>query len=426
MAPTSAQQLQQNAAVLEDVLNNNMSRVEMRAHEISHSGNPVLEARVFQVASRIALQFATQLHWSNFHTWESFRHINTREEALEHAPHFWDSIHPFSTCLGMASTVTTALQTALSQEADLAKYADDVQLVTDCTVEAFKISRRFHCITMVRFRHYCIVIDLVAQPTAFKVGLTSIYTCQKLLTFLEDRTLSFEYAYISGPNSARMLVSYSGALPRASPDSFRYGELFTGIEGGIQGGIINYAFLAAKTKRTTPLGDMPSRRTLQTRDIWDYEPTNRFVTYTPLEDGKFLVDTIVLRIDIIEQQLVLQLPYIDWLAKPNNLHFLERMKQYSGFKQCKRSLKGAVAYLYLPLGTGTMLDLARTGLSQDTVDGVQLVDDVCAALGLPAGEVLRIVQVVADFWAEALANHHDKSISNEAWGSAIISDRVDS
>jgi hypothetical protein len=52
----------------------------MEAHEVSDTTNPVLEERVFQIASQVALRFAA-MHWSNFHTWEFFHNIHTEEDA---------------------------------------------------------------------------------------------------------------------------------------------------------------------------------------------------------------------------------------------------------------------------------------------------------------------------------------------------------
>ncbi|KAJ4368869.1 hypothetical protein N0V83_005951 [Neocucurbitaria cava] len=416
MAAQSAQELRRHVEEIEGDLNENLTTSEMAAHEIAASSGRALEERVFQVACRVALRFGSRMHWSNFHTWEFFRNVHTSKEAREVAPRFWKSIYPFSTCLGMASTVTTALRASLLKEKGLSRYAELVQLATNCDIHEFKTSRRFHCLTMIRLVDYCIVIDLVAQPTAFKVNLTSVHQSQAQLRFLEKTTLSFEYAYVSGPNNARMLVEYSRPDTNAS-NSFTYEDPFTDVEEGIQGGIVNYAFPLAKSKRRMLLGDMPCRRTVQTRSIWNYRPRNGFITYTRLGRSKYLVDSLTLRIDIIEQQLVLQLPYSDWLATPQNLHFLERMQQYSGFKRCTESLQDAVAYFYLPLGTpGTMLDLPTNGLSLCTWRSVQLVDEVCTALGLPEGEVLRIVKVVADFWMGALCRHNEKLIRDEAWG----------
>jgi hypothetical protein len=70
--------------------------------------------------------------------------------------------------------------------------------------------------------------------------------------------------------------------------------------------------------------------------------------------------TLTLKLDIIEQKLTLQFPYIDWLAKPNNEWFFHLFKQHAGFKRYAENLADAVAYFELRLGTGG-LDLLFEG-----------------------------------------------------------------
>jgi hypothetical protein len=163
MASAPEMQLADHAKKLQAEFNLK-SNEEMAILEIPGIDNPALEERVFQIANEVALKFAVQ-HWSNFHTWKFFRGIHTEEEARQHAPHLWESVEPFSTCLGTASRVTVALQEALRQEADLKDFAERGQLVGDTPLEEFKKMTfpRFHCITIVRFLGYCIVIDLTAQ-----------------------------------------------------------------------------------------------------------------------------------------------------------------------------------------------------------------------------------------------------------------------
>jgi hypothetical protein len=86
----------------------------------------------------------------------------------------------------MASRVTSALQATLREEEELAEYAERVQLVVDTPLKAFKAMDRprFHCITLIRFLDCCVVIDLTAQATAFKVNFRSIYSFPGALSTL--------------------------------------------------------------------------------------------------------------------------------------------------------------------------------------------------------------------------------------------------
>ncbi|KAF1829457.1 hypothetical protein BDW02DRAFT_602526 [Decorospora gaudefroyi] len=287
--------------------------------------------------------------WSNFHTWDYFRSIHSKEAAREQAPKFWDSIYPFATCLGMATSVTAALKHVLGQDAELAAYADRVQLATDVGLERCKEMSppRFHCVTMIRFLDHCVVIDLVAQAIAFKVWVHSMYTCTQAC---------FRYAYVGGRNQTRALYD----CPR--PDN-PLGP-WTDMETDTVGSSEHYAYPAAKAVRNTPL---------------------------------VLVDTLTVKMDIIQQQTKVKVPYVDWLTKLNNAWFLHSLRQHEGFE---RGDGDAIACFTLSLGTGGA-DFAIRGLSTGTLIWLGILDRVCTALGLPKGEVLRMVDVVVDFWKEA-------------------------
>lgn len=113
----------------------------------------------------------------------------------------------------------------------------------------------------------------------------------------------------------------------------------------------------------------------------------------PTGNGKFLDDTFNLRFEIIGQQLTLKVLLYDWLNKPENAYFEERLKPL-----CFAAVAGKI-HARMPLGgTENILDLPTNGLSADTLQNLQLFDEVCTALGLPRGEVLRIGHEVADYW----------------------------
>jgi hypothetical protein len=165
---------------------------------------------------------------------------------------------------------------------------------------------------------------------------------------------------------------------------------------------------------------MSSRRTTDARAIWNYAPASPHIPYAPLGNGKFIVDTLTLKIDIIAQKLTLQFPYADWLAKPNNAWVFHLREQHTGLKRCAESLQYAVAYFELPLGTGG-LNFAIRGLSAGTEVWVRTLDQMCAALGLPKGEVLGMVDVVLDVWKETLVQCAAKP-NSESRDSVIESD----
>jgi hypothetical protein len=95
---------------------------------------------------------------------------------------------------------------------------------------------------------------------------------------------------------------------------------FLDVKGGVEGGIADYAIPVANATIDTPLVPMPRRRTIQASSVWDYRyyPLNQNIFFHPLDNGKYLFNSISVRVGIINQAITLQVPYQDWLAKPEN------------------------------------------------------------------------------------------------------------
>ncbi|KAH7076970.1 hypothetical protein BKA63DRAFT_382772, partial [Paraphoma chrysanthemicola] len=275
---------------------------------------------VFEKASQVSLQLAAQIHWSNYHTWSYFRNV-PEAEVPQHVSRLWDAVYPFATCLGMASQVTTTLRLALMHDKNLSKFASKVQLVSDtpaaCNRGPARI--RYHCITIIQLSDHVIVIDLVAQPTAFKVSLSSAYECRENLVPFAMGTGRWCYAYLSGPDHRRALVDCAPPPVDTEKDMSESRSFpFLDLKGGILGGVVDYAWPAANPTMETPLGHMPWRRRIDARSTWDYRPANIFTAYTTLSDGIYLVDTVSVIVDIVGQELQFQIPYADWLARPEH------------------------------------------------------------------------------------------------------------
>jgi len=401
--------MQRLAAAVQDQMEKKLTAARMASYELAASLDPLLEERVYDVACRVALDLASTLHISNFHFWEFFRGLKTIEEARQRALDLQSDTHPFATCLDMAMATSSALKAALLRDPDLADYACRVETVTDCKPDIIITSPRdIHCLTLLRFHDFCIVIDLCAQPTAFKVHLDTAFQCQQQLDLLAQDFHSFAYAYVGNANGARMLVDCSGYKTKTPYDLFFGLSPFHSITDVEISSFLAFALAANFGSRLTCIGNMPSRRTVQARSIWTYAPKSRNITYTPLSDDTFIVDTLALRIDFVKQELHLAIPYKDWLVKPANAFWLERMSGYTEFERCAYHLSDAVAFFKLSLGTNVLFDLPIKGINAQVLCRVRLMDDVCARLGLPEGEVLRIAHVVRDVWVEALRERNEE------------------
>jgi hypothetical protein len=390
-------QMQQLAADTQAKLLKRLGASDLAAHEVPYSKHPDLEERVFHMASRVALQLAPQLHSSNFHTWEFFRHIESSEEAHQNAARFRKATYPFATCLDMATEAARCLIAALRQDGDLAGYANRVQVATGAITSA----REVHCLAMVKFDGFCIVIDLCAQPTAFKVKLGSAYECQQQLDMLSADIHSFTYAYIKGPECARLLVDCTTYDTKPAHEFFAELAPFYEINKPVYEEFIRSA-VYAKSTRQTSFGAFPSRKTIQARSLIEHEPANPFMDHFPVEGGKYISELLALRVDFVEQELTLALPYQDWLSQPANQYYLERLRGHSEFNCGVNLMAHAIAHFRLSLGTDTRLDLPLRGFTAQVMIKLQLMDDIWTALGMPKGEVLRIAHVARDVWKEAV------------------------
>ncbi|KAF2829793.1 hypothetical protein CC86DRAFT_453362 [Ophiobolus disseminans] len=401
--------MQKLAVAVQDQMQKKLTTANMVSYEIAAPTDPLLEDRVFEVACNIALDLASLLHTSNFHTWEFFRHAKTQEDALQRAPYLQKATYPYATCLDMAMSISSALKAALVQDRDLAAYADRVETATDCKVDVMLTSSRdIHCLTLIRLPNFCIVIDLCAQPTAFKVQLGTAFECQQQLDMLNQNFYSFPYAYVGNVKGARMLVDCSGYTTK-TPGDFHFGLCpFHEITDTEYQRFLAFAVSANSGNRVSSVGNLPSRRTIQVRSIWNYEPKNQNITYSPFVDGTYIVNTLALRIDFVRQEMLLAIPYQDWLAKLDYAYYHERLSAYNDFTRCAYHLSDAIAFFKLSLGRKDHFDLPKRGMSTAVHIKLQMLDAVCARLGLPAGEMIRMAHVVYEVWVAALKERNEE------------------
>ncbi|KAF2036350.1 hypothetical protein EK21DRAFT_52564 [Setomelanomma holmii] len=384
--------LQILAADVEATVRKGVVATQVTSHGIFLPKDIVLEERIFDVACRVAIQLTPQLRSSNFHTWEFFRQIKTEEEARQNAPRFREATYPFATCLDMATEAARCLNAAIRQDANLAKYANCAKVVTDCKPGAITSARELHCLTMICFEDCCICIDLCAQPTAFKVKPGTAY---------ESDIHSFTYAYVQGRERTRLLVDCT-TYDSKPVDTF-FAELtpFYEITKPVYEELIRFA-IRAKLGRQTPLGELPSRKTIQARGILKGRPSNPFIDQVPLEGDNYITETLALRVDFVEQELLLAIPYGDWLLKPGNAYYLERLRGHSEFK-CGINLTAHVtAHFHLRLGTELRVHLPLDGFKAQVLIKLQLMDDIWTVLGMPKGELLRTAYVVLDVWKKRI------------------------
>ena len=266
---------------------------------------------------------------------------------------------------------------------------------------------------MVRFKESAIVVDLSAHLAAFKIDPGVIWLGpQRLVPFHDDCISQASYVYVEEPRGTRILMEIN-------PWSGTYKCPYVDVKGGIEGGITNYAIPAANPTIDTPLGPMPRHRHLGGVSVWNYSPRHPYMYFHPLNNGKFLIDSLSVRVDIIDQAISIQVPYEDWLAKPENDVYVQRARRLKPVLQvyeCGKELDNAVAYIILRLGGNSFLDLPTKGLTKSTLEALKLADEICTVLDLPEGTIKSIGgSEVADFWKQKMAKYQGKSITKAAW-----------
>jgi hypothetical protein len=243
---------------------------------------------------------------------------------------------------------------------------------------------------MLRLSSHCICIDLNGHAGVMKIPLNTLQ-CTPMN--------GFQHLYLAIGN-ARVLIEYytrpgctDGTLqPSASKQHFFYCDPYRVIRDGIVGGITNLAVPSDTYE------GLPSRRTVGTYRVWDREPSTRDVEYNrlPSLEKCFCVSTFELKIDFNAHTLRLQdIPLWDWLQRPENRVPHTMLSSMQGYTLNGHSITATLARWTLQLGE------CEGGVLDDEVRKmVNLMDLVCARLGLPNGEVKRIVGVMLEVWGE--------------------------
>lgn len=347
-----------------------------------------IEARILEIASTVANEKYAAKMFSNFHEWEAFRNVTTKSAARALAPELVASMHPFGNCLTMAAECYDGLRAKLEAEGpEYAEYVGRVQLVTNNWKQRAKSARDYHCITIVRLPTHCIVIDAVARGTASRVPLGELYK--------PPGCSSQGFVYV-GIGDARLLVEYEPNEPCytfARPQSkgrFEYDDPYADVRGGLAGGIEDLAFPSVNWHVQ---GALPSRRKILIHQTWTRRPRTS-VSVEELQGEKgWVVETGQMRINFEKRKITVKLiPYTDLLNRPETMALMQRLY--------------AARVLILPLRPTfakfkiSLADQGNDGFDEKTLGRLELMNEMCEALGMPEDEVLRIADVMQEVWTE--------------------------
>jgi hypothetical protein len=352
--------------------------------------------RILAIADQVAIDVRLKFRpiYSNWHTWELLHKANTKEQLYGNSNlDLMIDSSPYGNCLFMAYDCFMNFREALNI-AGLQAYADRVEFATDNFNQNPKSARHYHCIAMLRLWDQCIVLDPVAHGYAIKVRLGHIWATP---------SSTFRLAYFA-QNDARLLVEYGmddgeayNVLQHPESREFNYNDPFLPIKNGITGAIENLAWPS-----DSYLGRLPSRRCVWLQQVWDGKPSEGVGCLAMKDDsGRYVVETGRLFIDLIEREVTLEdIPYGDWLARPENKYFMRRLRNRNGFSlqtgTCAYRAGEAPATVEYTLDLGTPVD----GFSKRVSESLQFFNELCEALGMSKGEFLRMTDVMLEAWKE--------------------------
>ncbi|KAJ4376895.1 hypothetical protein N0V86_006332 [Didymella sp. IMI 355093] len=277
--------------------------------------------------------------YSDFHTWEAFHDVTTDVAARALTPDLATSIHPFGDCLTMASECYDELRTKL--EAAGPEVLNPLEIIS---VPLGKLNKPPGC-------------------------------------------ASLGFLYI-GIGDARLLVEYEPNEPCiARPQSkgiFEYDDPYAETKNGFAGGVADLAFPSVNFHMK---GVLPSHREILIHRVWTCPPQIGAVI-EELHDRKgWRVETGEMRVNFVKRKItVKKIPYVALRARDETRTLMRRLFH--------------ARVLILPLRPTfgklniSLADPGDIGFDRMTMEKLELMDEMCEALGMPKGEVLHIAVVM--------------------------------
>jgi hypothetical protein len=389
------------AAELQEKLNPKIYPEFVLPESLTKQKNENLEneyLRILKIADDITINNRLNVSYSNFHTWEHLRQFETGKEASGAA--MPSTFQSFQNCFYMANECAEALRTSLKAEG-LSTWARQVKLATDCWAQRPTSARQYHCIVMLCCADRCIVIDPVAFFYAIEVAVNNIWSSD---------FSTYSYCYAAAGNS-RFLVHVDDINPQnvlarpTTKDFLSYNDPFREVRGGLKGGIENLVFPTDSYR-----GRLPSNRSILVDSVWDREPETD-ITYFPLQDGsrRFLVETCRIGIDIRSRSMWISAIPQEWLARKENSKLLRRLKNRNGYGDCADKPEVHAAW---QLELTTLTDI-QNGFTKRTMSSLTFMQELAEALGLKAGELIRIANAVLSYWQEEEQKKSQKNLKRK-------------
>ena len=316
------------------------------------------EDLLFNVADQIACQRALTIQWSTWHTWDYYNRMGADAKANDN---LWKELSPFATCVGMTFQVAEDLRVSLTKTPNLAQYLANLKtLESPISVES---NLPFHCLAGIFLKDYCIIVDLVYSAKAFKVQYNAPFETQPYI-LLSGRSEQRRFHYVAGPGGARLLtMEWVGSDKTA----VHYSE--------IDHNTALQTITLRAARETERDSQVPRKKGLVIRSMMSEEPMK--IASSPLDAG-FIATTCRVKVDFANRTLTMQIPYEDWLLKPQNAHYFSRVQLSTMYKPVNDAVVNLAVDLSSPLEDDLMLE------------NLHLMGEIGERLGLAREEILRI------------------------------------
>jgi hypothetical protein len=342
-----------------------------------------IERQLFDLANQVALYYAQTFHWSSFHAFNAVSQADANFESLPtDGKAIWEALISFGSCLGASTLIYHALRDAVANHAgpEVAKYADTVQLMT--CAQHVSSEMQYHAIVAMCFRSFAFAIDHSLHPTAFKVpvgGEFAMFAYIPLFSNLGQER--FKY-YVS--DSGVYMLTMDSTMITYSALAFTPQYVSTTVS--------QIAIPAASETKPVKGGDsdvlLPPRKYVSVHTLLNEEP--KYIPSAPIH-GKYLTTAIRIQIDFGEPALLIQIPRVDWLDKPQGAAWVSCIKSFEDHIENRE----ATVHVIVKLSAKT--DNEPTDREQQHIDMLcQLVEE----FSIEGTVIDEMVEAIFDVWDE--------------------------
>ncbi|KAF3032397.1 hypothetical protein E8E12_004171 [Didymella heteroderae] len=275
-------------------------------NNISPTPPPDIQARLFEIANEVALEYAQGYHWSSCHPWnivhdpEYDRQYGIR--GMER--HFWSLTAPFGSCLGASTSILTELQAEFASDSDseVRRYANYVQLMT--SAEHATSDNGHHAVVAMCFDDFAIIIGHALQSVAFQAPLGGTFNMAPYIPlFGEPGQERFKYFIHDGKFKLTM-NNEKGSFPVL---------FFSEMDADKA---VNQLTIPAAEELKTVGGQehivMPTRKYLSIRSLLDEKPQRIDAVSV---NGKWLTTTMRIQVNFEKAEISMQIPNRDWMDR---------------------------------------------------------------------------------------------------------------